>query len=651
VLVRTCIVLVAISAVSVAAQRPREPGSPAAIGGRVVDAVTGRPIPGAIVTPAGSAVVISAAVPQPARALTNGEGRFIVRDLQKGAVLLTAVKNGYALASFNQRRPGGTGQSIPIVPGQRVADVEIRMWRNSSISGTVVDEAGDPVVGVRVQAFPRRFVAGRRKYSPGTTAITDDRGVYRIANLEPGDYAVGVPATHTTVPTEVMDVFFGSSGASERTRGELARELSAIGSAIVPAGSAYAMKMADQTYVLPSGTAVPITQPRAAPAVYPTTFFPAASTISEASVVAVRSGDERGSIDLQLRPVRTARVTGTVIAPDGPAANVGVRLSPVGNADLTGTLAAAATMTNGSGGFTFPAAPPGQYTIDVLRPPREPVDTDHGSRVSVTAGGTVTIGGTVPPAGPPPPPPVPVDATLWSRFPLSIGESNIEGIIVPLAVGARVSGRVEFEGTGEKPTGASLTGIRINLDPADGSRLADQTMAFQAGRPEEDGQFRTFGVPAGQYVLRANPPSGWTLKGAFLNGRDLSDMPFELEAKDVAGVVITFTDRPASIAGTIRRGNTVDPAAVVIAFPTDAAAWIGRGPFPRRVRTTRAALDGTYTITSLVPGEYFIVSVAEEGFTDWQDPALLEALTHAARTVRIGDGERRTQDLTTAVVR
>lgn len=650
-LIRTCLAVVVLTSAAAAAQDPAAARRSVSIGGRVVDAVTGRPIPGAIVTPAGSAVVFAAESPQPPRALTNGEGRFVIRDLQRGSVLLTAAKNGYAAASFNQRRPGGTGQSIPVAPGARLADVEIRMWRNSSISGTVVDEAGDPVVGVRVQAFPRRFVAGRRRYSAGPTTTTDDRGIYRIANLEPGDYAIAVPSTQTAVPTEVMDAFFGSGATSDRRRTELARELSAIGSAIVPAGSAYAMRMADQTYVLPSGTAVPIAQPGTAPAVYPTVFYPAASSIGEAATIAVRSGDERGSIDLQLRPVRTARVTGTVMAPDGPAANVGVRLSPAGTTDLTGTIATAVTMTNGSGAFTLPAVPPGQYTIDVLRPPREPVDADHGSRISVTPGGTITIGGNVPPAGPPPPPPIPIDATLWARLPIAIAEADLENVIVPLAVGPRVMGRVEFEGTAEKPSGSILTGIRINLDPADGSRLADQTMAFQAGRPEDDGQFRTFGVPPGQYVLRANPPSGWTLKGAFLNGRDLSDTPFELDAKDLTGVVITFTDRPASIAGSVRRNNAADPAAVVIAFPTDRAAWIGRGPFPRRVRTTRAALDGSYTINSLVPGEYFVAAVAEEGFSDWQDPALLDALSRVARTVRVGDDERRTQDLTTVVIR
>ena len=632
------------------AQSPDADARSATVSGRVVDAVTGRPIPGVIVTPAGSAATAPAGA-LPPRALTNGQGLFILRDLRKGTVFLGATKNGYVNATYNQRRPGGSGQGLPINDGQRITDVELRMWRNSSISGTVVDEAGDPVVGVRVQAFARFFVAGRKRYSPGTIAVTDDRGMYRLANLEPGDYAIGVTSTQVAVPNELMDVFFGSSGgAGERRRLEVSRELNAIGSAIVPAGSQYALAVGDHTFMLAPGTAVPQQQPGTALAVYPSVFYPAAGTIGDATAVAVRSGDERGSIDLQLHPVRTARVTGTVMAPDGPAANVGVRLIPAGANDLPTPLDVATTLTNGSGAFTFPAVPIGQFVLHVLRPPREPESTD-GRHISATPGGTVTISGPPPAPGPPPPPPVPLDATLWARLPLTVGEAGLEGVIVSLAQGPRVSGRVEFEGTGEKPAGSALTGIRINLDPADGSRLGDATMAFQAGRPEEDGTFRTFGMPPGQYVLRANPPSGWSLKGAFLNGRDLSDVPFDLEAKDLSGVVLTFTDRPSSIAGHVHNGQTADPGAVVIAFPTETSAWVARGAFPRRVRTARADLEGAYTISAMVPGEYYVAAVSEAAFADLQDPALLEALIRVARQVRVLDGERRTQDLTTAVVR
>lgn len=622
----------------------------ATLTGRVVDAVSGRPVPGVIVTPAGSAVPLTPSLP---RALTNGTGVFVIRGLEAGTVFLTAEKSGYGVATYNQRRPGGSGQAIRVEADRAIEGIEIRIWRYASITGTVVDEAGEPAVGVRVRAFQRGFVAGRKRFTPSGSAVTDDRGVYRIGSLLPGDYAVGFTATQTAVPTEVMEVFFAAGGggsAEQRTR--TARELGRINSATVPAGSQHAFAVGDQTFTLPPGTLVPRVDAGGAIVVYPTLFFPSAGSLGQAGVFAIRAGEERSSVDLQLQPTRTSRVAGTVMAPDGPAANVPVRLLPAAAADEAGEpMEVAATLTNRDGRFTFVAVSPGQYQLSVLRPPPEPIDLDDSARVRATPGGEVTIGTAIRPATPPPPPPVPPDATLYAQMALAIGDTALTDLVVPLSAAPRIAGRVEFDGTTERPPGSVVSGIRINIDPADGSRLIDPSVAAQAGHPDEDGQFRTFGVPPGRYVLRINPPTGWTLKSASAGGSDISDVPFSLNAKDLTDVVITFTDRPGSLSGIVRDRQNPDSGAVVLLFPTDPAAWIGRGAYPRRMRTARADRDGSYMINGVPAGEYYMVAVHEESFADWQDPALLEALTRVARQVRVLDGDRRTQDLTAAVIR
>ena len=50
-------------------------------------------------------------------------------------------------------------------------------------------------------------------------------------------------------------------------------------------------------------------------------------------------------------------------------------------------------------------------------------------------------------------------------------------------------------------------------------------------------------------------------------------------------------------------------------------------------------------------GEYYLIAVKEDQVGDWQDPALLRALSSLAMTIRLVDGERKTQDLTSATVR
>ena len=362
------------------AQPPAD--TPASVTGRVVDAVTGRPVAGVIVTPAGPAVQTGSAMPAPSRALTNTDGIFVIRGLRSGTVFFTAEKTGYGTATYNQRRFGGSGQGIKITSGKTIDGIEIRMWRYGSISGTVVDEAGDPVVGVRVQAFTRMLVAGRQHFAQSVSAVTDDRGAYRLGNLGPGAYAVGVPSTQTTVPTEVMDVFFGpGGGGAAEVRARTARELNELGAAIVPAGTQYAFRAADQTFTLPPGSAVPHSEGGGI-VVYPTVFFPASPSLAQAGFVSIRAGEERSAVDLQLLPTRTTRVSGTVMAPDGPVSTVGVRLIPASPDGIVEPLDAAMTVTNSTGAFTFPAVPPGQYELVVLRKPREPIPLDEGRPVA-----------------------------------------------------------------------------------------------------------------------------------------------------------------------------------------------------------------------------------------------------------------------------
>ena len=631
------------------AQAPAEARS-ASVTGRVIDAVTGRPVAGVIVTPAGPAVQTGPALPPPARALTNGEGIFVIRGLRTGTVFFTAEKSGYGVATYNQRRFGGSGQGVKITDGQTITGIDIRIWRYASISGTVVDEAGDPAVGVRVRAYARMFVAGRSRFASSVTGLTDDRGVYRLGNLGPGDYAVGVLSTQTTVPTEVLDVFFGpAGGGSAEIRARTARELNELGAAIVPAGSQFAFTAGDQTFTLPPGSAVPHTA-QGGIVIYPTVFFPAAPSLMQAGVVSIRAGEERSSVDLQLVPSRTTRVSGTVVAPDGAADTLGVRLFPASADGATEPIDAALTVTNGSGAFTFPAVPPGNYELLVLRKPREPVDLDESSRVRVTPAGSVTMGTAVRPSRPAPPA-IPADATLYARLSLPVGDTPVRDLVVPLLPAPRVTGHLEFEGTVDRPPAAALTGIRINLDPADGSQLPDATAAERAGRPDEDGQFRTFGVPPGRYVLRVTAPGGWTLKGAFAGGVDIADTPFTLGARDLNDVAITFTDRPATLAGVVRQGAAPDPDAVVVLFPADSAAWIGRGAFPRRMRNARTDKDGSYTITAIPAGEYLLAAIHEDTVADWQNPGFMEKLARVARQVRVLDGDQQTRDLTAAVIR
>jgi hypothetical protein len=285
------------------------------------------------------------------------------------------------------------------------------------------------------------------------------------------------------------------------------------------------------------------------------------------------------------------------------------------------------TSTDANGAFTFVAVPSGQYIVRALTVPRPPQEAP-------------------PPSGPPPAALVATDPVLWAATPVSVGDADVAGVNVSLRSGLRVTGRVEFAGASAKPTPAELRAIRVSMDPADGRTIARPT-AYQA-QIDPEGRFYTIGLMAGRYLLRVDgPPRGWTIKSALLNGIDICDAPLAVEVNDITGLVLTFTDRPSSVTGTVRTSEgRPDDDATVLLFPMD-GGWADLGSSPRRWRTMRASRAGTFGATGLPPGDYFAIAVSDAVASNWQDPAFLQTLARAATRVSLAEGQALSLTLST----
>jgi hypothetical protein len=158
-------------------------------------------------------------------------------------------------------------------------------------------------------------------------------------------------------------------------------------------------------------------------------------------------------------------------------------------------------------------------------------------------------------------------------------------------------------------------------------------------------------VPAGKYVLRVSgAPRGWALLGANFAGRDITSTAVELKNDDIDGVVVTFTDRPTDLSGTVTGASGPDSSAAVIIFPTDPANWAGTGSAPRDLKNARASDTGAYSFSNLPPGDYYIAAVSDALAVDWQNPEFLTALSRAATRIRLSEGEKKTQALRTTPV-
>jgi hypothetical protein len=310
-------------------------------------------------------------------------------------------------------------------------------------------------------------------------------------------------------------------------------------------------------------------------------------------------------------------------------------------------LETSTTMSGPSGEYTFLGVPPGQYSVNVLRVP-SPLQ-GPSSMTQIQVGSSIVMSSSM--AGGDPQA-IPTGPTLWSNVTVAVAESDVTNVAVVLQPGARVTGRLEFDGALDRPTPEQLMRLPIILERIDRANMDAGFNRIPPGRADTSGNFTTYGVPPGKYLIRiGGSPPGWTLRSIISEGRDLSDVPLQLGTADTANVVITFTDCPTKLTGVARAASgSPDPDSLVVMFPADSSAWTDYGINPRRMRSVRPAKTGVYTIVGLPPGDYYVAAVREDSIAQWQDPQVLEALSRSAEQVRLSEGDPRTVDVRSVVV-
>jgi hypothetical protein len=612
------LVLVVMASGQVQAQTPAPQPRDGAITGQVVDAVSGRPVGAVIVSLAGAGVPLQIStgpstgfrlpggVP---RILTGGDGRFVFRDLPAGSFTVLATKGGYADGASGRRVIGGSSQPVVLTAVQKSADVSVRIWKTSAIAGTIVDEAGEPVVGVQVRAARRIYAGGRRWFGPaGGSTTTDDRGMYRFSSLLPGEYLVA-----TSPPTMSANLsLFTDVARTGRGSGEMA--------ALAPPGTANGIQVGDAMVMIGRGGATPPPPVGGRMQIYPMTFHPSALSPAQAAVIVLGSGEERIGIDLQLQPVPTVRVSGTVIGPAGPAGMVSLRMLPVGVEEIASDALAPVSFSDGAGAFTFAAVPPGQYTLRA---------NGNLATPGPTRGGDM----------------------YWVAMPIAVSGDDVDGVVAVMRPSLRITARLEFEGATARPDAplqrpGQFTPAPFTLEsddlPLAGMGMTAGGLGGMAATSGDQG-FTLGGYAAGKYRVRVqNSPAGWMFKGAMLNGVDVSETPFDF-TRDVTDLVLTFTDRWSGMGGVVQGAGA--NGAMVLAFPTNAQAWTDQGTSPRRLKNTRANARGEFGLSSVPPGDYYVVAVPEEQAADWREPKTLEALARLATQVSIAEGEHKTFEL------
>jgi hypothetical protein len=277
-------------------------------------------------------------------ALTDARGEFRIGKLPPGRYVVWAEVGGMLTpTSLSDGRGDVTLEpeemrrhfEVVELDGKAEREVTVRARRGGAVTGRVTYADGDPAVGVPVYVL-RRVEGGQPSRPTRTTGETtagprtDDRGVYRVAGLAPGEYLVAV--------VELAD--HKGTGAMRGSMHD------------VPFMAELAF---DQQLLM--------------------TYHPSASSAKGAAAVAVRAGEEQSNVDVAIPERELRTIAGLVRAARGGGPVKGAQVSIVPKDEEEGPDRAFYDVTGGAaadddGRWRLREIPDGLYTIHV-KPPDE----------------------------------------------------------------------------------------------------------------------------------------------------------------------------------------------------------------------------------------------------------------------------------------
>jgi hypothetical protein len=395
---------------------------------------------------------------------------------------------------------------------------------SAAIIGTVTTEAGQPLARVTVRAFERVVIRGtpESRYFGRASTRTGARGEYRIDRLPAGSYIVDVPVTQVTVPASVAGLAAGGGVLFQRITDSLVRPPYPGGERI---GELLFQSMG-------AVSPIPLAKPPDAGGVYvrPSLIFPGTASTRDAQVITLVGSDEFRA-DMTVPAVLGRRVSGLLRGPAGEVAHLGVRLLPVLN-DLElfrdGDFEIASTVTDAQGAFTFLGVPPGQYTLKVLYVPTVLPSSDAGARGAPPARVGVRGGGS--PTGPM------MDFVRWAEANVTVGESDLAGLDVPLHPPVSVTGRVAL--------GANMTSV--DLSRARIAFLSNRPVTIAPPAPVPlgaDGRFAVRLYGPGRYSSGVSGLSGLVTREISIGGAVVPDRQLQVPESGLADVTVTMINQ------------------------------------------------------------------------------------------------------------
>jgi Carboxypeptidase regulatory-like domain len=462
---------------------------------------------------------------------TGDDGHFDFGGLRIGKYALTAAKRGYLTQSYQEHE--GFSTAIAVGPELNSEDLLFNLMPQAIFYGTVSDEAGEPVRNAQVHLYQDQDVDGIRSTRQRQTVPADDRGMYEIPSIAPGNYFLSVSA----------QPWYAAA-----------------------ANSVYAPRQVNDT------------QARADSALdvaYPLTFYPNATDSDDAIPIPIKGG-ERIEANMTLTAQHAMRLQLPLARGEAGRTSVSMAQNVFGQLEPMPT----SMQTNNEGGMEISGVLPGRYEVTVTRSNDQSapqstrftgdvaegatlLSTDSGV-AEVTVSGKVTsldskmrfaeislvashsqrnYGAPLNDAGEFTVQVIPGEYQVIGQFPqmyiarVSSPNAFVKGRMLQVKAGdaprleiVAGSGYGQVEGVAER-AGHATSGVMVLLAPQDAK---DNQILFRRDQSDSDGTFLLSNIIPGRYRLLAID-DGWELDwadpdvlGAYLK----KSIPVQVHAHD-----------------------------------------------------------------------------------------------------------------------
>jgi hypothetical protein len=325
-------------------------------------------------------------------------------------------------------------------------------------------------------------------------------------------------------------------------------------------------------------------------------YYPGSPQIEAAQMLRVTSSSELNGTDLTFATTPVVRVSGKALDFTGQPLTGRVLLSvSQRSASITSDPRVVKTGTEGS--FEFTDVAPGEYVIQAI--------------AEAGFGGPAEFG---------------------SEY-VTVTDRDPPPVVVPTSRGATLEGRFVVVGMPDP----SMRAFSLHAEPLDLDRSPAGGRGPAGLAIHDDGRFYLTGLHGAMRLSAPNMLPGWYLKSVTTGGVDVTDRSYDFGRVEatVADAEIVLSNTAARIAGSIEPQPGGGPvAATVIAFSIDREGWFDGS---RHIRRVPLAPNGSFDVTGLPPGEYFVAAVNVSP-SDLQEPDALESLVPRAARVTAREG-------------